>query len=152
MTTKTTDKIWNFIKEKWLWILGGIVSVLIFLKLVKPVAKVDTESEKDKIDEVDSTSTEEEIEDVKTAEGHTQEVKDISDQNVKLQAQLQNAQIDAQVSAAVSADISQEPEKLASDIATQFGGTYVKTDASQDNETPASDVRRVVNWGDIHKR
>lgn len=147
-----TDKIWKFIKEKWLWILGGIVSVLIFLKLVKPVVNVDTESEKGKIDEVDSTTTEEEIEDVKTAETHAQEVKNLSDENVKLQAQLQNAQIDAQVATAVSAGVSQEPEKLASDIAAQFGGTYVKTDAPQDSETPASNVRRVVNWGDIHKR
>lgn len=146
-----TDKIWKFIKEKWLWILGGMVSVLIFLRLVKQDSVVDVPTERKSIEESDAASVQEETEDVKTAEVNVQEVKDLSDKNVHLQAQLQDAKIDAQVSAAVSADISQEPEKLASDIATQFGGTYVKIDASQDSEIPAPRVLRNVSWNDIRK-
>ena len=133
MTTLKTmfENVWNFIKSKWLWIVGIILGIFAIKKLTEPKqSPVAIVTHAGQITTTATIAAEEKekasVENVTIVATVKQEARDILITTLK---ERTDSQINQRVEEAIEKDV-EDPDKLADDIANEFGGKNVKNSKS----------------------
>lgn len=122
---KMIDRIWKFIKENWLILLGifgGVISTINFLDRKQ---SVDVKLNKQKTEREEIEAREEEQRKIAAAKELAAVERQVRDLQIKQEANDKLEKIDQEVKEKIETNID-DASALASDFASTFGGTYVK--------------------------
>lgn len=123
--------IWEFIKKYWLLFVGFLAGIFVYAKFFgdnqsqsdsSPIAQKerDTNEAVRKAEKIEAQT-------VNVAERTANSEKENRDAEIKEQRKDDEAKLDSVVTTNIEQSIG-DSEKLASDFASTFGGTYVKKD------------------------
>lgn len=123
-------KIGDWLLDRWQLVLAAIAALIAYLK-IKENDRLKAEQEAneaaEKTRQAKLRAEEEEKERVRQAELRAEEEKRKRDEIIKNERKETDAKIDEQVNEQIEKDVK-DPENLAQDFASTFGGTYVKKD------------------------